>query len=194
LKTFGEESAMEEEKNKIYTVVALLAVATLLLSCIVGALAGGVAGFVVGRRQARVAAEQVFEEGIMTLPEFDEGMPWHRQEEHPMFPPDLDEEFPPFDTGGALIVEVIPGTPADEADLEEGDIITAVDRTPIDVDRLLPDVLGQYEPGDLVTIRFWREGREESARIKLAAHPDNPRRAYLGVYYEMLEWPHFDTP
>ena len=79
---------MEEEKKKIYTVVALVVVAGLLFSCVAGAVAGGLSGFVAGRRQARKALEGVV--GGRDLIE-----PW--SEERPFSMPDLDEEELPFD-------------------------------------------------------------------------------------------------
>jgi membrane-associated protease RseP (regulator of RpoE activity) len=183
---------MKEEKRQIYTVVTLVVAAGLLFSCFAGAIAGGLSGFVVGRRQAKTALERV-------VPErrdfFD---PW--SEERPFSLPDPDEEELPFEwmpetVPGALVVEVIDGTPADEAGLQSGDIVVAVDQTPIDQHHQLSQVIRQYEPGDIVTLRISRAGEGDRVRVKLGRHPDDPSRAYLGIYYEMiLNAPDWEAP
>lgn len=89
---------------------------------------------------------------------------------------------------------MISGSPAADAGLEAGDIITAVDRIPVDQDHSLPDVIGQYQPGDRVTIHFWRTGEEDAALVELAEHPDNAAQAYLGVYFAMLQVRSRGTP
>jgi S1-C subfamily serine protease len=174
---------MEEERQKIYTVVAIVVVVGLLFSCVAGALAGGLTGFLVGRRQGKVAAEQTLERELSNLPGFrmEYPMPWQ-------------EPIPLPGRAGALIVEVIANTPADRAGLEAGDIITAIDRIPIDANHLLPDAIGQYEPDDWITVHFWRANRQDSEPVKLSEHPDDPGRAYLGVYFEMMEGPGFESP
>jgi PDZ domain-containing secreted protein len=55
-------------------------------------------------------------------------------------------------------------------------------------------VVGQYEPGDRVTVYFLRAGEKESALVKLAAHPDDPERAYLGVSFETMPAMGFGSP
>jgi serine protease Do len=87
---------------------------------------------------------------------------------------------------GALIVEVVPGSPAAEAGLQVDDLIVAIDSVSLDLNHDLADVLAQYAPGDRITVRFWRAGQTEAARIKLVEHPDLARRAYLGVRYETV--------
>ena len=183
---------MEKEKQKIYTTVALVALLGLLFSCVAGALAGGTAGYLVGQRQARLAATRMLESGLGDLRLFplERPMPW--REEHPFLMPGPEEIEPPHEVlppgmQGALIVDVVPGAPAGQAGLEAGDLIIAIDRTPINLRYPLPDVIDQYEPGDRVTIRFWRENEERSIRVKLTNHPDDAKRAYLGVFFEMME-------
>jgi serine protease Do len=88
---------------------------------------------------------------------------------------------------GALVLDVVEGTPAEAAGLRAGDIIVGVDQTPIDANHPLPDVMGMYEPGDRVTIRAWREGAESRLRIRLGEHPEAPGQAYLGVVFEMVQ-------
>jgi S1-C subfamily serine protease len=169
---------MEEEKRRIYTIVAVVAVVSVLLSCVVGALAGGATGFLVGRRQARISVEQT---NPFQLP----------QTESPRRVPGQGTPVPPqmgpFGIEGALIQQVIPGSPAAQAGLQAGDIIVALDSTPIDQNHALADVIGQYKPGDRVTVHFWRADQESSVIVTLGEQSDAPGQAYLGVRFRMIQ-------
>jgi membrane-associated protease RseP (regulator of RpoE activity) len=164
---------MEKENQKIYTIVALVALAGVLLSCFVGALAGGMAGFLVGQRQARLGTEQMWQE-----------MPGFPMDEQPYIQPQIPGRGPSGQMG-ALIRDVVPGMPAAEAGLQPGDIIIGIDGTPVNRMHALPDVIAQYRPGDRVAVRFIRGDQTSSLRVVLAENPDEPGNAYLGIYYEM---------
>jgi membrane-associated protease RseP (regulator of RpoE activity) len=187
---------MEEEKRNTYTVIAIVALVGLVFSCVAGAVAGGLAGYWVGQRQAERVAEQVLEREWGNLPR--SGMLPRLWREEPPAPEPLPRIVPPEEMPrtqeGALILEVVPGTPADQAGLMAGDVISAVDRAPIDRDHPLANMIEQYKPGDQITIYFWRANREDSVRIKLGEHPDDPERAYLGVRFQMLTRPEFELP
>jgi hypothetical protein len=190
---------MENERNRIYTVVALVALAALLLSCSIGALAGGIAGALMGRRQAQAVTDRVHAEELGRLPGFGRKAPCPWRENHPFAAPGHPEDLPPSErmpvgVTGAIILEVVPGSPADMAGLEVGDLITAIDRTPIDPHHPLQDAIIQYEPGDRITIHLLRGEQEESVRAKLAEHPDNLGQAYLGIFFEMIGEPVFESP
>jgi S1-C subfamily serine protease len=179
---------MEEEKRTIYTVVALVVVVGLVLSCVAGALAGGLSGFVVGRRQANRALENAVVERSDYSEEQQFSVPEQDEDELPFgLPPDM--------VPGALIVDVIAGSPAEDAGLQVGDVIVAVDQTPIDQHHQLADVIHQYEPGDIVTLNISRAGGSESMRVKLGGKSEDPNRAYLGIYYEMImDIPEWEAP
>ena len=74
-------------------------------------------------------------------------------------------------TEGALIQEVYEGTPAEDAGLLAGDIITAVDGDVIDQERTLKDRLYAYESGDVVTLTVLRDGEELSLDVTLGLNP-----------------------
>lgn len=173
---------MEERKN-LYAIVIAIAVVGLLLSCVAGALAGGVAGLLVGRSQTRGVAEG-------DRPWIEEPVPVPMPEQRDELPP---FEMPPVGMRGALITEVLPGTPAEEAGLRADDVITAVDRIPINPNHPLSDVIAQYEPGDRVTLTIWRGGQRETLRVRLGEHPDLGGGPYLGIRYRMRA-PSFNEP
>lgn len=176
-------------EKKVYTIVALVAVVALVLSCVVGALAGGITGFLAASRHARAMAPGMMQREWHMVPH---GMPW------PEFQPEFKEEWPldefSWTESGALIEEVVQGTPADQAGLMPGDIIVAIDKIPVDGNHLLPDIIGGYEPGDWVTLTFLREMRKDTVKLRLGEHPEMSGRAYLGIYYTALSGSDWQSP
>jgi len=47
------------------------------------------------------------------------------------------------------VLEVVPGSPADEAGLHEGDLILAVDGHEVNRDNPIVSLIAAYEPGDI---------------------------------------------
>lgn len=90
-----------------------------------------------------------------------QGTPFgNRPSEQPEMPngsaqlPPMQEFMPGISTPGAVIVEVVPGGPADEAGLQGGDIIMAVDGEELTVDSDLAGIIGTYAPGDEITLEI----------------------------------------
>jgi hypothetical protein len=76
------------------------------------------------------------------------------------------------DPAGALVVAVTPGGPADEAGLEAGDVITAVDGTALDGEDGRPHealirMLVTKNEGDTVTVDYLRDGEAGTATVAL---------------------------
>lgn len=78
-------------------------------------------------------------------------------------------------TEGAWISEIFEGTPAEEAGLQEGDVITAVDGDVLDEERTLGDRLYAYEEGDVVTLTVLRDGEEIEIEVELGPRGRNFR-------------------
>lgn len=70
-------------------------------------------------------------------------------------------------TEGALVTMVIPDTPADDAGLAKGDIITAVDGDIVDFERTLADRIAAYEPDDTITLDVLRDGETLQIQVTL---------------------------
>lgn len=85
--------------------------------------------------------------------------------------------------GGALVRTVTEDSPAAEAGLLEGDMITAVDGVAVDSPQALVDALTEHKPGDTVLLTVTRADADEDVEIEatLGEHPDDAERAYLGV-------------
>jgi S1-C subfamily serine protease len=69
---------------------------------------------------------------------------------------------------------IVAGSPAEAADLKEGDIITALDGQAIDATHPLDVLLLQKSPGDAVTLTVLRDGNSISVPVTLGTRPTNP--------------------
>ncbi|HTS15415.1 MAG TPA: trypsin-like peptidase domain-containing protein [Candidatus Sulfotelmatobacter sp.] len=66
---------------------------------------------------------------------------------------------------------IVAGSPADQAGLKDGDIITAVDGQRVDAAHTLDDVLITHQPGTTVTISVLRNGQMLDLQLKLGTRP-----------------------
>ena len=72
---------------------------------------------------------------------------------------------------GAFLVDVVSGSPAEDAGLQENDVITELDGQPITTADELGDAIRAHEPGDKVTIVFWRGSERMEAEAILVQRP-----------------------
>jgi membrane-associated protease RseP (regulator of RpoE activity) len=71
------------------------------------------------------------------------------------------------DASGARVAEVVPGSPAADAGIEVGDVITKVDDTSISDASELVSTIRSHESGDKVTITYERDGESHSTDVTL---------------------------
>jgi serine protease Do len=71
------------------------------------------------------------------------------------------------DTRGALVSDVRAGSPAEKAGIEPGDVIRAVDGTPIDDSSDLPPVIGAMAPGATAKLSILRGGKTLERTVTL---------------------------
>jgi S1-C subfamily serine protease len=88
---------------------------------------------------------------------------------------------------GAVVIEVVPDSPADDAGIdaggdtiefqgspnipEDGDVIVAVDGTRIDHENDLSDQISAKSEGDEVELRVLRDGEERTVKVELGRRP-----------------------
>ena len=74
-------------------------------------------------------------------------------------------------TDGAIVARVQPESPAEEAGLEQGDVITAVNQAPVEDTRALSQTIAAIDAGTSATLTVWRDGKvvELTAAIANAA-------------------------
>ena len=112
--------------------------------------------------------------------------------------------LPPFapEILGAQIAEIVADSPADQAGLEVGDIIVSVQGSEVGLGADLAQLIGAYEPDDLITLEVIRAGeldlknkdltdeeitaKIEEIEVTLGANPNDEETAFLGVRYEPL--------
>ena len=97
---------------------------------------------------------------------------------------------------GVYVAEVMPGSAAEEAGIEEGDVIVAVDGITTLRNSVLLEQLGRHRPGDKVTITVERSGKERDFNVTLknsdgttsVVRPEEAPEAYasLGADFENL--------
>ena len=80
--------------------------------------------------------------------------------------PYLGIEGRPLEEGHGVL-QVAPDSPAADAGLERGDIITEIDGQPIDPEQPLANLLYAYEPGDVVALTVDRDGTETELTVTL---------------------------
>ena len=76
------------------------------------------------------------------------------------------------DQRGALIIEVVSGSPAEEAGLQSDDLIVAIEDQPVEEFEDLVAYLARYSNvGESVTLTILRDGRQRTVEVTLAARP-----------------------
>lgn len=80
---------------------------------------------------------------------------------------------------GVIIEALVDDGPAEDAGLEEGDVIVSIDGKAIGDGDDLHDVLGDTESGEDVAVVVVRDGREKEFEIELA---ESPRNAAFGKH------------
>lgn len=86
-----------------------------------------------------------------------------------------------MEADGALVVDVMEESAAATAGIQAGDVITALNDAVVASSDELVALLGDYKPGDVVTVTYVRDDQTASTDVTLAAHPDDETKAYMGV-------------
>jgi serine protease Do len=97
---------------------------------------------------------------------------------------------------GALVVSVVPDSPAEEAGIAVGDVILKFNDRSVERSASLPVLVGQAKPGEKATVTVLRGGKEIQLKLKAGelakqahmqdqgAMTDAPAQSTLGLEYE----------
>jgi serine protease Do len=72
---------------------------------------------------------------------------------------------------GALIQDVVDGSPAGAAGLQQEDVVVELDGIAIERPSQLQLLIAQHRPGEEVSVRFYRDGEVQDATIRLGVAP-----------------------
>ena len=181
---------MEEKRTSRTVWIVIAVIVGALLLCSVSALAGGAVGYLIGARSQHPMMPRN-EQDLDEWPRDGYEMPMPGMPRLPDMPdmPDMPERIEPFagQSYGALITQIEPQSPADQAGLKLGDVVLAVDGQTLSAEIGLRDLLLDYRPGDRVDLIVLRDADRRLLTVELGQHPELPgRTAYLGVVYRSI--------
>lgn len=166
---------MENKSSRQWLILLVVGLGGLLLGTLCGALGGGAIGYMLGRRAAG-GIGGVWEGCPAAMPS------WQERQLSPEETLPVRPATPrPGVLGGAVVAQVLAGTPAERAGLQVGDTIVAVDNEPVQSAAHLSRLIARKTPGDRVVLAVVRGSTELRINVQLAQSPQNPAQGYLGV-------------
>ncbi|TVQ72481.1 MAG: DegQ family serine endoprotease [Oceanospirillales bacterium] len=90
---------------------------------------------------------------------------------------DLAESFGLDKPSGALVVNVLPDSPAQSAGIREGDVILTFNGNEIARSSELPHQVGRIRPGDKAEVEVMRDGRQQTIYVTIGLLPDDDQLA-----------------
>jgi serine protease Do len=80
---------------------------------------------------------------------------------------------------GAIVAEVIDGSPAQKAGFKQGDVVLKMNGTVVKDNRDLTRRVGALQAGETATFVVWRDNRETTISVAIAKRPDEQRLSRL---------------
>jgi len=124
-------------------------------------------GFAIPINTAKVVAQQLIDTGRVVRP--------YVGVSYQMLTPQLASYYKVSQQQGAYITGVMPNTPAAKAGLQAQDVIIAVDDRPLGDNYSLFTALLHYKPGDNVTLKIMRGGKEQTLTVALTERPSEAK-------------------
>ena len=121
-------------------------------------------GFAVSEAIARPIAKQLIEQGKVIRPYVGISM----QTLTPSVREAIGAEAP---EKGALVAEIQRGSPAEQAGVQPGDVIVALDDKPTSDSREVQQAVLQHKVGDNVNMKVWRDGKTLQMAVRTAELP-----------------------
>ncbi|MGE5620366.1 MAG: S1C family serine protease [Sphingomonadaceae bacterium] len=120
-------------------------------------------GFAIAINSARPIAQQLVDSGRVVHPFL--GI------RYTALTPSIARRLGISDGRGIVVLEVVPGSPADQAGLRRQDVIQQVENQQIVDESTLGRVLSTHQPGDRVTLTVRREGQTSQVQVTLGERP-----------------------
>jgi serine protease Do len=143
-------------------------------------------GFAIPINMAKDVAPQLQEKGHVTRGWFGVSI----QE----MTPELAKSFGLKDNKGALVAQVLPGSPAEKAEIEQGDVIVEFDGKAISESKDLPQIVASTPVGKSVNVKLLRNGKTLDRSVKVSEMTENnvavtnnaPAHKTLGITVQNL--------
>jgi hypothetical protein len=185
---------MSSKLKKWYVILGMTlgGLAICLLLVMAGGLAGGMAGYAAAQRGEVIGLPGPWQQVRPQIPRGEEAPNVAPQVPQPwQTPPEMMLGAPSGQLQGALVVEADAGGPADEAGLETGDIIIAVDNKAMGEDVDLRTLIGSHKPGDDVVVTIVRPGEDPElmnldVTLDRDTNTDGEEVAHLGIKYRAV--------
>jgi putative serine protease PepD len=91
---------------------------------------------------------------------------------HPVKHPYVGVDLNGASTGGAEITLVEPSSPASNAGLQQGDVVTAIDGKKMASTQQFIETVDNYSPGQVITLSVKRGGSTQSIKLTLGTRPN----------------------
>ncbi len=80
---------------------------------------------------------------------------------------------------GALVAKILPDSPAEESDIEIGDVILTYDGKEVKNSAALPPMVGGTRVGEIVKLKVMRGGKKKNVKLKIGQLPPDEDRVLL---------------
>ncbi|MBK1644186.1 serine peptidase [Thiocapsa imhoffii] len=90
---------------------------------------------------------------------------------------ELAESFGMMQPRGALVAQILPGSPAEAAKVEAGDIILSFNERDVPTSSALPPMVGLTPVGETVTLQVLRNGELQELTVEIGELPDEEQLA-----------------
>jgi len=94
---------------------------------------------------------------------------------------DLAKQFDLKDANGALIGEVMSGTPAKAGGIKDGDVIISFDGKPVDSPTTLRNLVAQTKVGKRTDVVVVRDGKRKTLKVKIGEQPKDVAQSGIGA-------------
>jgi serine protease Do len=135
-------------------------------------------GFAIPVNMAKDIAPQLQEKGHVTRGWFGVSI----QE----MTPELAKSFGLKDGKGALVAQVVPGSPAEKAGIVQGDVILEFDGKAVTASKDLPQIVASTPVGKSVNVKLWRNGKALDQQVKISEMEENVEVSNTGSHNKKL--------